>query len=48
MNRAKGPAASGFRPKLKFRAKSLSVESLDLRPGKSGHEPRQGARFIRI
>ena len=39
---------SGFRPKLHCRAESLSLESLDTRSGKSGHESRQGSRRIRI
>ena len=48
MNRAKGRAASGFRPKLHSRAESSSFESLVIRSGKSGHESRQGPRRIRI
>ena len=48
MSRAKVCAASGFRPNLHSRAESLSLESLDIRSGKSGHESRQGLRRIRI
>ena len=42
MSRARSRATSGFRPKLHSRAESLSLESLDIRSGKSGHESRQG------
>ena len=42
MNRAMGHATSGFRPKLYSRAESLSLESLEIRSGKSGHESRHG------
>ena len=48
MSRAKGRAASGFRLKLHSRAECLSLESLDIRSGKSGDESRQGSRRIRI
>ena len=47
MSRAKGRAASGIRHKLHSRAESLSLESLDIRSGKSGHESRQGSRRFR-
>ena len=46
MTRAKGLALSGFRPKLHSRTESSSLESLDIRSGKSGHESRQGPRRI--
>ena len=48
MSRAKGRAASGFSPKLQILANSVSLESLDISSGKSGHESRQGSRRIRI
>ena len=48
MNRPMGRAASGFSPKLQILADSLSLESLDIRSGKSGHESHQGSRRIRI
>ena len=42
MSRAKGRAASGFRPKLQNCAECSSRESLDIRSGKCGNESRQG------
>ena len=48
MSRAKGRAATGFRPKMQSRAESLSLESLDIRSGKSQNESRQMSRRIRI
>ena len=48
MTRAKGCAASGFRPKLQIRSKSLSLESLVIRSRKSGHESRQGPSRLGI
>ena len=48
MSRTKGRAASGFRPKLHSRAESLSLESLDIKSGKSGQESRQGSRRLRF
>ena len=48
MSRAKGRAASGFSPKLQILANNLSVESLVIRSGKSGHESPHGSRRIRI
>ena len=48
MSRAKGRAATGFSPKLQILANSLSLESLDIRSGKSGHESRQGSRRTRV
>ena len=44
MNRAMGHATSGFRSKLHSRAESLSLESLEIRSTKSGHESRRGSR----
>ena len=41
MSRARGWAASGFRSKLQSRAERLSLESRDIRSGKSGHGLRQ-------
>ena len=38
-NRAKGRAASGFRPKLQSRAESFNPESLVIRSEKSGQNP---------
>ena len=48
MIRAKGRAATGFRPKVQSRAESLSLESLDIRSGKSQNESRQGSRRIQF
>ena len=42
MSRSKVRAASGFSPKLQILANSVSLESLDISSGKSGHESRQG------
>ena len=48
MNRPTGRVAPGFSPKLQILANSLSLESVDIRSGNSGHESRQGSNRFQI
>ena len=48
MNRVKGRAASGFRPKLQIRAESLSLECLDKKSGMSGKNRAKGRAASRF
>ena len=47
-NRAKGRAASGFRPKLQSRAESFKPESLVIRSEKSGQKSAKGRAASRF